>query len=328
MINLLQKLKNIVVKEGIQVDYTGMMIYLLTSEQAPYKSYVLNIENNETFEKILKANFEHANLEDIRISDYVEESRPNFPEEVSHLDLSDIPKYAQILESINRNNIDRQNRNILSKRNFKDVVSKSKGYVIQVMYNEAGIDKSIFAYFRMTRSAFLTGEDKMFTFGESDGSLLKEFNEPQLKFGEKLVSASLEDKMFIFSGNDFEILLKYDELVNSSSVIALDNMATKHLINDFDEFRAYCEDSILMKRKLHKIRSKGNLDNISVDDFRRVKNVCGDKLMVDINNDNTISFNPNKKKQSIEHILRIYNDEGAETIISRKPIFADKKIEM
>lgn len=328
MRNLLQKLKNIVVKEGIQVDYTGIMIYLLTSEQDPYKSYVLNIENNETFEKILKANLENTNLEDIRISDYIEESRPNFPEEVSHLDLSDIPKYAPILESINRNNIDRQNRNILSKRNFKDVVSKSKGYVIQVMYNEDGIDKSIFAYFRMTRSAFLTGEDKMFTFGESDGSLLKEFNEPQLKFGEKLVSASIEDKMFIFSGNDFEILLKYDELVNSSSVIALDNMATKHLINDFDEFRVYCEGSILMKRKLHKIRSKGNLDNISVDDFRRVKNVCGDKLMVDINNDNTISFNTNKKKQSIEHILRIYNDEGAETIISRKPIFADKKIEM
>ena len=328
MRNLLQKLKNIVVKEGIQVDYTGMMMYLLTSEQAPYKSYVLNIENNETFEKILKSNFEHANLEDIRISDYVEESRPNFPEEVSHLDLNDIPQYAPILESINRNNIDRRNRNILSKRNFKDVISKSKGYVIQVMYNEAGIDKSIFAYFRMTRSAFLTGEDKMFTFGESDGSLLKEFNEPQLKFGEKLVSAAIEDKMFIFSGNDFEILLKYDELVNSSSVIALDTMATKHLINEFDEFRVYCEGSILMKRKLHKIRSKGNLDNITVEDFRRVKNVCGDKLIVDIKNDNTISFNPNKKKQSIEHILRIYNDEGAETIISRKPIFADKKIEM
>lgn len=328
MRNLLQKLNNIIVKEGIQVDYTGMMIYLLTSEQEPYKSYVLNIENNETFEKILKSNFEHANLEDIRISDYVEESRPNFPEEVSHLDLSDIPKYAPILESINRNNIDRQNRNILSKRNFKDIVSKSKGYVIQVMYNEAGIDKSIFAYFRMTKSAFLTGEDKMFKFGESDGSLLKEFNEPQLKFGEKLVSVAIEDKMFIFSGNDFEILLKYDELVNSSSVIALDNMGTKHLINDFDEFRIYCEGSILMKRKLHKIRSKGNLDNISVDDFRRVKSVCGDKLMVNINDDNTISFNPNKKKQSIEHILRIYNDEGAETIISRKPIFADKKIEM
>lgn len=329
MRNLLQKLNNIIVKEGIQVDYTGIIIHLLTSEQDPYKSYVLNIEDNETFEKILKANFEYANVEDIRISDYVEESKPNFPEEVSYLDLNDIPKYAPILDSINRNNTNRQNRNFLSKKNLKDIVPKSKGYVIQVMYNESGEDKSIFAYFRMTKSAFLTGEEKVFKFGGGqDESLLKESNEPQLKFGEKLVSAAIEDKMFIFSGNDFEILLKYDELVNSSSVIALDNMATKHLINDFDEFRGYCEGSILMKRKLHKIRSKGNLDNISVDDFRRVKNVCGDKLMVDINNDNTISFNPNKKKQSIEHILRIYNDEGAETIISRKPIFADKKIEM
>lgn len=47
MRNLLQKLNNIIVKEGIQVDYTGMMIYLLTSEQEPYKSYVLNIGNTE-----------------------------------------------------------------------------------------------------------------------------------------------------------------------------------------------------------------------------------------------------------------------------------------
>jgi len=328
MRDLLQKLKNIILKEGIQVDYTGMMIYLLTAEEEPYKSYVLNIENNEIFQNILEANFEYANLEEIRISDYVEESRPNFPEEISHLDLSDIPKYAPILESISRNNLDRQNRNILSKRNFKDIVSKSKGYVIQIMYNEAGEDKSIYAYFRMTKSAFLTGEDKIFTFGESDGSLLKEFNEPQLKFGEKLVSVAIEDKMFIFSGNDFEILLKYDELVNASSVIALNNMATKHLINEFDEFRVYCEGNVLMKRKLHKIHLKGNLDSISVNDFIRVKNVCGEKLMVNIKEDNTISFNPNKKKQSIDHILRIYNDEGAETIISRKPIFADKKIEM
>ncbi len=328
MRDLLQKLKNIVARDGAQVDYTGIMIYLLTSEQQPYKSYVLNIENNETFEKILQSNFEYANFEDIRISDYVEESRPNFPEEISHLDLSDIPKYAPILESISRNNIDIQNRNILSKRNFKKVVSKSKGYVIQIMYNEAGVDKSIYAYFRMTKSAFLTGEDKIFTFGESDGSLLKEFNEPQLKFGEKLVSVAIEDKMFIFSGNDFEILLKYDELVNASSVIALDKMATKNLINEFDEFRVYCEGNVLMKRKLHKIRSKGNLDSISINDFIRVKDVCGDKLMVNIKDDNTISFNPNKKRQSIDHILRIYNDEGAETIISRKPIFADKKIEI
>ncbi|MEG1143705.1 MAG: DUF4868 domain-containing protein, partial [Bacilli bacterium] len=245
----------------------------------------------------------------------------------------DIPNYAPILESINRNNINRnninrQNRNILSKSNFKDIVPKSKGYVIQIMYNEAGGNKSIYAYFRMTKSAFLTGEEKIFKFDGSDGSLLKESNEPQLKFGEKLVAAAIEDKMFIFTGGDFEILLKYDELVNASSVIALDKMATKNLINEFDEFRVYCEGNVLMKRKLHKIRSKGNLDSISVNDFIRVKDVCGDNLMVNIKDDNTISFNPSKKRQSIDHILRIYNDEGAETIISRKPIFADKKIEI
>ena len=33
-----------------------MIIYLLTSEENPYKSYVLNIENNSIFKEILDSN--------------------------------------------------------------------------------------------------------------------------------------------------------------------------------------------------------------------------------------------------------------------------------
>ena len=48
--------------------------------------------------------------------------------------------------------------------------------------------------------------------------LLQESKEPQLRFGDKLVSISIEDTMFIVNGNDFEILLKYDKLINEYSV--------------------------------------------------------------------------------------------------------------
>ena len=155
--------------------------------------------------------------------------------------------------------------------------------------------------------------------------LLQESKEPQLRFGDKLVSISIEDTMFILNGNDFEILLKYDKLINEYSVKALGDLETKSVVNNFEEFKEYCLGNILMRRKLHKIHVKRNISKITVDDFVRAKDVCGEKLIVNINNDNTISFDPNRKRKSIDHILRIYNDEGAETIVSRKPIFADKE---
>ena len=319
MESLLKKLKSIIERTESEVEYTGMIIYLLTSEENPYKSYVLNIENNSIFKEILDSNISKINLNEINICDYIEISRPSIPNEIAYLDLKSIPMYEKITNSIRIND---ENRNVLSKKAIEGIIQKSKGYVIQIMYNENGKDKNIYAYFRMTKSAFLTGKDKMLKFSNHDGTLLQESKEPQLRFGDKLVSIS------ILNGNDFEILLKYDKLINEYSVKALGDLETKSVVNNFEEFKEYCLGNILMRRKLHKIHVKRNISKITVDDFVRAKDVCGEKLIVNINNDNTISFDPNRKRKSIDHILRIYNDEGAETIVSRKPIFADKKIEI
>lgn len=325
MESLLKKLKSIIERTESEVEYTGMIIYLLTSEENPYKSYVLNIENNSIFKEILDSNISKINLNEINICDYIEISRPSIPNEIAYLDLESIPMYEKITNSIRIND---ENRNVLSKKAIERIIEKSKGYVIQIMYNENGKDKNIYAYFRMTKSAFLTGKDKTLKFSNHDGTLLQESKEPQLRFGDKLVSISIEDTMFILNGNDFEILLKYDKLINEYSVKALGDLEAKSVVNNFEEFKEYCLSNILMRRKLHKIHVKGNISKITVDDFVRAKDVCGEKLIVNINNDNTISFDPNRKRKSIDHILRIYNDEGAETIVSRKPIFADKKIEI
>lgn len=325
MENLLKKLKSIIERTESEVEYIGMIIYLLTSEENPYKSYVLNIENNSIFKEILDSNISKINLNEINICDYIEISRPSIPNEIAYLDLESIPMYEKITNSIRIND---EKRNVFSKKDIEGIIEKSKGYVIQIMYNENGKDKNIYAYFRMTKSAFLTGKDKMLKFSNHDGTLLQESKEPQLRFGDKLVSISIEDTMFILNGNDFEILLKYDKLINEYSVKALGDLETKSLVNNFEEFKEYCLGNILMRRKLHKIHVKRNISKITVDDFVRAKDVCGENLIVNINDDNTISFDPNRKRKSIDHILRIYNDEGAETIVSRKPIFADKKIEI
>lgn len=325
MEELLEKLKNIISRSIDEVEYTGVLIYLLTSEETPYKAYILNIEENIIFENILSSNISRIKLDNIDIYNYIDISRPEFPNEISHLDIGEIPMYQEIINSIELNSA---NRNILTKRNINEVISKSKGYVIQVLYNEAGEDKSIYSYFRMTKSAFLTGHDKILKFSDTDGSLLQENKEPQLKFGDKLVSVAIDNTMFILNGYDFELLLKYEELINEASIQALNNIESKLIIANFDSMKEYCLNNIQMKRKLYKIKVKGNIDNITIDDFKEAKNICGEHLSLIINENNDISFDEDNRRQSIDHILRIYNDEGAETIISKKPIFADKKIEI
>lgn len=324
MKELLEKLISIIQGTADGIEYTGMVIYLLTSEESPYKTYRLNIENNATFEDILLSNISKINLNEINICDYIEVSRPEMPNEMAYLDLTNISTHEQIVNVINNRDV----RNILSRSTILDIISNSKGYLIKLMYSENNQDKDIYAYFRMTKSAFLTGKDTIFKFSHEDGSLLKESKEPQLKFGDKLVSIAIENTMFILNGNDFEILLKYDELINQYSEIALNALEERAIVGNFDEFRAYCVGNTLMKRKLHKIICKGNIENITIDNFIEVKEICGDKLDIEINRDNTISFNASNRKKSIDHILRVYNDEGAETIVSKKPIFADKKIEI
>ena len=77
MESLLKKLKSIIERTESEVEYTGMIIYLLTSEENPYKSYVLNIENNSIFKEILDSNISKINLNEINICDYIEISRPS-----------------------------------------------------------------------------------------------------------------------------------------------------------------------------------------------------------------------------------------------------------
>ena len=324
MKEVLEKLIKIIEETAPGIEYVGMVIYLLTSEEQPYKVYRLNIEKNATFENILLSNILRINLNEINICNYIETSNPKMPDEIAYLSLDNILIHEEIINTINNS----ENNNILSKSTIENIISKSKGYLIKVMYSEYKQDRDIYAYFRMTQSAFLTGKDVMFKFSNEDGSLLRESKEPQLKFGDKLVSITIEDTMFILNANDFEILLKYHDLINQSSEIALNNLETKGILNNFDEFRSYCLGSTLMKKKLYKIMSNGNIDNITVENFIEAKRICGDKLDIEINQDNTISFNMCDRRKSIDHILRVYNDEGAETIISKKPIFADKKIEI
>lgn len=324
MEELLRKLKSIVSNQQQDCNYVGIVLYLLTTEEQPFKAYRLNLESHDRFLEILQNNVDKISDEPV-IYHYPDCTRPDCSEEISYLQADEIPMYLELRDNlINGNNIDVLTRNALD-----SVVRKSKGYVIRFIYEEAGVAKSIFGYFRMTQAAFMQREKLLFCFDKESEELLSEVEGIQLKFDDKLVSVNVEDTMFILNGNSFELLLKYELHINTASQSALESISNKAIIENFEVLREYCINSKPMRNKLYKIYSQGTADSIGIDEFIRVKECCGDQLAIDIDeNNSTISVCGDNIKKSVEHILRVYNDESAETIVTGTKIFADKKVPM
>ena len=321
MQELIDKLKAILNNQQENCEYVGTIIYLLSSEEEPYKVYRLNIADNNKFQEILRDDVNRISNE-INIYRYPDCTRPNCSQEISYLDVNEIPMYEEIRNAI----INEENTDVLRRGILEDVMSKSKGYVIRTIYQENNIKKEIFAYFRMTKSAFLKEEKVLFCFDRENGEVLSEVRGTQLKFDDKLVSIDIENTMLILNGYSFEILLKYENHINVSSELALTSIENQGIIQNFEIMKTYCLGSKLMKNKLYKIYSNRNIDDINISDFIRVKEICGNDLMIDINDATTISIQDNNTRKSIDQVLRVYNDESAETIVSKKPIFADKKV--
>ena len=123
-------------------------------------------------------------------------------------------------------------------------------------------------------------------------------------------------------------MFKYEEHINQASQYVLGKISEKNIIENFDELQSYCTGSKIMKNKLYQIREKGNIENYGIDQFKTMKNFCGEKLKLNITDDNKVEIIMTDKRKSIEHILRILNNEGAETILDGDPIFAEKKIKL
>lgn len=321
MQGLINKLKKIVKNQQENYEYVGTILYLLSSEEEPYKVYKLNIADNDKFQRILTYNVNKIS-DELNIYNYPDCTRPDYSQEISYLETNEIPMYEDIRNAI----INEENTDVLRRGILESIINKSKGYVIRSIYRENNEQKEVLAYFKMTKSAFLKEEKTLFCFDRENGEVLSEVTGIQLQFDDKLVSIDIENTMFILNGNSFETLLKYQEHINMSSELALTSIGNQGIIQNFEVLREYCSSSKPMKSKLYKIYANGNIESINISDFIRVKEICGDSLMININNNNTISTQDNNTRKSVEHILRVYNDESAETIVSGTPIFADKKV--
>ena len=149
-----------------------------------------------------------------------------------------------------------------------------------------------------------------------------------LKFSEKIAAIGIEDTVFILHGFYFEQLLKYDEHINSSAAIAKESIRNQGLISNMDTLDVCCESNKNVRKILYKIMKEGNIHSITIEKFKNLKDRYGEALLFTLNENDTISIKEEGISKSIMHILRIYNDEVAETIISGKAIFAHQKVDI
>lgn len=329
MEELFEKLRSIFDDNNNNYVYNGLIIYLLSNEESPYKLYRINLESNDIFKKTVTNNIS-LSATNMNFFHYPDCTSPDGNESISYLNIDEIPGYNIIREKIRNNDA-----NDINKTQLLKIISSIKGYVIKVLYSEALVEdvgaieeKEVICFSRLTQSSFFKPEHPFFTFGNGNEDYLKEVNGLFLKFSEKVVAVNIEDTVFILHGYYFEQLLKYDEYINSSAIIAKESIKIQGLISNVDLLDSCCENNKNVRKLLYKIIKKGSIDNVTIDKFKDLKDKFGDKLLYTLNDDNTISIKGESQSKSVMHILRIYNDEAAETIVSGKGIFAHEKIDI
>lgn len=323
MEELFGRLKNVFDEDNNDYSYNGLIIYLLSDEESPYRIYRINVESNNVFNKIITNNIFLAE-NNVNFFRYPDCTSPDGNENVSYLGIDEIPQYNVIKENIN-NAID------ITKEQLLNIISTIKGYVIKILYTdnaEATQEKEILCFSKLTQSSFFKPDHPLFSFGNGNEDFLKEVKGLFLKFSEKIAAINIEDTVFILHGYYFEQLLKYDEHINTSAAIVKEDIRNQGLIENIDLLDTGSENNKNIRKLLYKIGKAADINDITIDKFKDLKNKYQDKLLYTINDNNTINIREDAQSKSIMHILRIYNDEAAETIVSGKGIFAHQKIDI
>ena len=329
MEELFEKIRSIFDDNNNKYIYNGLIVYLLSDEESPYKLYRINLESNDIFKKTVISNV-LLPANNVNFFHYPDCTSPDGNESISYLSIGEIPGYNMVRERIRNDDA-----NDINKTQLLNIISNIKGYVIKVLYSEVMVgdverieEKEVICFSKLTQSSFFKPEHPFFTFGNGNEDYLKEVKGLFLKFSEKVVAINIEETVFIMHGFYFEQLLKYDEHINSSAIIAREGIKNQGLISNVDLLDMCCENNKNVRKLLYKIIKEGNIDNITIGKFKGLKDKFGDKLLYTINDDDTISIREEAQSKSVMHILRIYNDEAAETIISGKGIFAHQKIDI
>lgn len=322
MRELLSKVQEIMDENNKNYTITGTIVYVLVNENETYLLYKLKLDNNEDIENIIRSNIQPINKETIFYS-YEQSSEPNGRETLSYVSDTDIPNYNVLKDKILKDKAE-----ALSKKVFLEKINVIKGYAIKVLYDDIkeNTQGHFICYSNLNKSYLFRTKRSYFKFDEN-GDLLMKVDDTYIKFNDRIVALNIEDKVFVFHGYYFEQMLKYNEHINNAALIVLRKLRKQSLITNINLIEEKSKNSKNVRKKLFAINKLGNINNTTFDKFKDLKDKYGVGLKFNINeNNNNISVQKDNENKSIDHILRIYNDEGAETFLSQKFIFANQKI--
>jgi hypothetical protein len=300
----------------------GLSAFLLSDEEEPFKLYKLNLSTHEDLKAIIRRNLENST--DAQLFEHPNNTSPDGNESVSFLKKDEVPNFPEIERLIVEDN-----STGLTKGIFEESSSSIKGYVIDVIVTNNNTENEfhVLIFSTLTKSNFYKPKKSFYSFGNEDGDLLQKVEVSYLELNEKCCAFSINDEIFVTHGFYFERLFKYEDHINHHSRAILGLINGSGLIDNFDVLESHCGKNKNFKKKLFTISSASKFEHVTFDTFKKVKDTIADGLFFSLDTGNrTIRIDEENSHKSVDQIIRIINDEAAETLVSETRIFANQRI--
>ncbi|MBL3647442.1 Kiwa anti-phage protein KwaB-like domain-containing protein [Bacillus sp. RHFS10] len=300
----------------------GLSAFLLSDEEEPFKLYKLNMSTHEDLRAIIYMNLKNAM--DAQLFEYQNNTSPDGNESVSCLKKVEVPNFLDIEQLIIEDN-----STGLTKKVFEESSSSMKGYVIDVIVTDNNTAKEFHVqiFSTLSKSNFYKPKKSLYSFGNEDGDLLQKVEVSHLELNEKCCAICIDDEIFVTHSFFFERLFKYEEHINMHSEAILGSISGSGLIDNFLVLESHCSRNKNFKRKLFTISSASKFDNVTFDTFQKVKEAIDEGLFFSLDSQKkTIRIDEENSHKSVDQIIRIINDEAAETLVSETRIFANQRI--
>lgn len=326
--------------ESEELNIQGLSLYLYSASSRTGKLqdvYSISLAgDNGDFNNIVKSTLQKID-EECEIKEFKDLQSPNGASEIAYIKSSEIPLYKELIDTIKNQQDNIKKINALTK---SKAYKESRGYIIQLKYNESGTDISNsrngneskeILYFGEIRKSKILKPDKLTYIFPIDGEFtMKKAQNDLLDFIPNISMYSMhihqleEDIIFICNGSKFENLLKYDKEKKKVSNNIFAKISENGLIENIE----------ILENRLDKKRSQGllyalkdrDIDDITYDTFKNIKDRTREdeaKIKFILNEEeNKILIDNNHIEESIKCILSIYADKLANTLVRDEIVYA------
>lgn len=329
-------LENILSTERLCFQGISVYLYTLKRNGSLEGLYKIGLDKDvNDFKEILKLELENI-TSDCEFKEYKELLQPNGTNKIAYIKGNEIPLYSQIIKCIEENKVDG-----LNPQNRDEVYKKSKGYIVNIDYNNEGsaisdeenISKRIIYFGNIKKNYLLKASRKSFIFSSGDNCVLKKVEHNVLDFIPYIKTYSIycdeiEDYIvYVCDGDKFERLFRYDKEKNRIAREVFNSINNTGIIKNIDVLEENLNKKSVVNW-LYKLENI-NFQGICFNTFKNAINSAEDeenrnKLKFSIDEEKSeIIIDSTKSIESIKCILSIYNDKLAMTLAGKELVYAE-----